>query len=79
MESFEYDFLVFFDFFCIFWYWWYIFLNEIWFCCLLKLIFIGGKIEFFMIVICLGIWLINSEDLEGRFWNMGKDDGLEIV
>lgn len=79
MESFEYDFLVFFDFFCIFWYWWYIFFNEIWFVCLLKLIFIGGEIEFVMIVICLGIWVINCEDLEGRFWNMGKDDGLEIV
>lgn len=79
MESFEYDFLVFFDFFCIFWYWWYIFLNEIWFGCLLKLIFIGGKIEFVMIVICLGIWVINCEDLEGRFCNVGKDDGLEIV
>lgn len=32
-----------------------------------------------MIVICLGIWVMNSDDLEGRFWNVGKDDGFEIV
>lgn len=39
----------------------------------------GREVEFVMIFICLGIWVINCEDLEGRFWNMGKDDGLEIV
>lgn len=39
------------------------FLNEVRFDCVLKLIFIGGEIECVMIVICLGIWVMNCEDL----------------